>query len=81
MVPDLLQCLVKHLPLMEAKQAQAAEQKRAKSGKLDPAAAAAAAAQDRLAGKVPETLSWNLRQSLLKLTSLDIEVLAPLLYR
>lgn len=90
LVPNLLQCLVKHLPLLEAKQAQAAEQKKAKAEKQDPAAAAAAAAQNRLAGKVPETLSWNLRKSLLKMTSFDNnvltqsfdnKVLAPLLYR
>lgn len=90
LVPDLLQCLVKHLPLLEAKQAQAAEQKKAKAEKQDPAAAAAAAAQNRMTGKVPETLSWNLRKSLLKMTSFDSnvltqsfdnKVLAPLLYR
>ncbi len=81
LVPDLLQLLVKHLPLQEAKQAQAAEQRRAKAGKADPGAAAAAAAIDRLSGKVPETLSWNLRESLLKIKSLDNTSLTPLLYR
>ena len=66
---------------MEAKQAIAAEQKKAKAGKIEPVSAAAAAAQARIEGKLPETLSWNLRESLLRLRSLNNEVLTPLLYR
>ena len=81
LVPDLLQSLVGSLPLPSAEEIQAAGQRKAKPTKLTPAAAAAAAAQDRLEGKLPDALAWNLRTTLLQLDSLDSTVLAPLLYR
>ena len=52
-----------------------------RAAKVEPAAAAATAAEDRLAGKTPEILSWTLRKAILSLEGLDLASVAKLLYR
>lgn len=79
LVPTLLDSLVAHLPLESHLGKRSAQLGSKPIPKPEPGAAAAAAALTRAQGAAPE--AWNFRKSLVTSESLDVQDLAPLMYR